>query len=186
MKTPAQAAQLLTQGILERKTWPELADEEFAGEVERRLSAVGLELASGGGYWVARSHDGQAPEGFEPLLALDESELAVLAALYLHLRYLPRQSGDADGIEPSVAVDDIERGFPGYKVGYVRIVLGRLVNARFVQRRDHRLYAGPYLAALDEVAADERASELLRDFRLRRYLRRYLDGDEELEPDAAD
>lgn len=186
MKTPEQAARLLTQGILERKVWPELADEEFANEVERRLTAVGLELASGDGYWVARSHDGQAPEGFEPLLALDESELAVLAALYLHLRYLPRQSGDDDGVEPSVGVDDIERGFPGYKVGYVRIVLGRLVNARFVQRRDHRLYAGPYLAALDEVTADERASELLRDFRLRRYLRRYLDGDEELESDAAD
>lgn len=186
MKTPENAARLLTQGLLQRKVWPELADEEFAAEVDERLAAVGLELASGDGYWVARSHDGQAPEGFEPLLALDESELAVLAALYLHLRYLPRQSGDEDGAEPSVAVDDIERGFPGYKVTYMRMVLGRLTNARFVQRRDHRLYAGPYLAALDEVTADERAGELLRDFRLRRYLRRYLEGEEELEPDAAD
>jgi hypothetical protein len=186
VKTPERAAQLLTQGLLERKAWPELADEHFAAEVEQRLAAVGLQLASGGGYWVARSMDGQAPEGFEPLLALDEAELALLAALYLHLRYLPRQSGNQEEQEePSVAVEDIERGFP-YKVGYARILLGRLTNARFVERRDHRLYAGPYLSALDEVAADERASELLSDFRLRRQLRRFLTGEEELEPNAAD
>lgn len=191
-RTPEEAAHLLTQGILERSIWPELALEEFAAEVSERLAAVGLELASGDGHWVARSRDGQARDGFEPIFALDQLELAVLAALYLHLRFLPRQStnGDAGGesderkVQPSVAVEDIERGLPGYKVSKVQMVLGRLKNAHFVRQRNGRLYAGPYLAALDEVVADERATELLRDFRLHRFLQRAVRGEVALGPDA--
>jgi hypothetical protein len=152
--------------------------------VSERLAAVGLELASGDGHWVARAHDGELRDGFEPIFALDQLELAVLAALYLHLRYLPRQgaNGDQDAEDekkeqPSVAVEDIERGLPGYKVSKVQMVLGRLKNAHFVRQQNGRLYAGPYLAALDEVAADERATELLRDFRLHRYLQRAVRGE---------
>lgn len=188
-RTPEEAAHLLTQGILVRSAWPELALEEFASEVSERLAAVGLELASGDGHWVARSRDGQAHDGFEPIFALDQLELAVLAALYLHLRYLPRQSSNGDGEvdqpkEPSVALEDIERGLPGYKVSKVQMVLGRLKNAQFVRQQNGRLYAGPYLAALDEVVADERATELLRDFRLHRFLQRAVRGEVELGPDA--
>lgn len=170
-RTPEEAARLLTQGVLQRSAWPELALEEFAAEVSDRLAAVGLELASGDGRWVARSRDGESREGFEPIFALDQLELAVLAALYLHLRYLPRQSGIENGQaatdepkeQPSVVVEDIERGLPGYKVSKVQMVLGRLKNAHFVRQYNGRLYAGPYLAAIDEVVADERATELLRD-----------------------
>lgn len=192
-RTPEEAAHLLTQGILERSIWPELALEEFAAEVSERLAAVGLELASGDGHWVARSRDGQARDGFEPIFALDQLELAVLAALYLHLRFLPRQSTNGDGgggesderkVQPSVAVEDIERGLPGYKVSKVQMVLGRLKNAHFVRQNNGRLYAGPYLAALDEVVADERATELLRDFRLHRFLQRAVRGEVALGPDA--
>jgi len=192
-RTPEEAAHLLTQGILERSIWPELALEEFAAEVSERLAAVGLELASGDGHWVARSRDGQARDGFEPIFALDQLELAVLAALYLHLRFLPRQSTNEDGgggesderkVQPSVAVEDIERGLPGYKVSKVQMVLGRLKNAHFVRQNNGRLYAGPYLAALDEVVADERATELLRDFRLHRFLQRAVRGEVALGPDA--
>lgn len=179
-RSPEEAARLLTQGVLSRTAWPELALEDFADDVSRRLGEVGLQLASGNGYWVARAPDGARPDGFEPVFSLDQLELAVLAALYLHLRYLPRQGGESEeGEKPSVAVEDIERGLP-YKVGKVRMVLGRLRNARFVYQQDGRLYAGPYLAALDEVVADERAGELMRDFRLRRFLQRYLAGEEEL------
>lgn len=185
-KSPEAVARLLTQGVLSRTAWPELAVEDFAAEVSRRLAEVGLELASGDGYWVARAPEGSRPEGFEPVFALDQLELAVLAALYLHLRYLPRQGGEQDPDEkPSVTVEDIERGLP-YKVSKVRMVLGRLRNARFVYQQDGRLYAGPYLAALDEVVADERAAELMRDFRLRRFLQRYLAGEEELAPASGD
>jgi hypothetical protein len=184
-RTPEEAARLLTQGILQRSAWPELAIEEFAAEVEGRLGGVGLQLASGDGYWVARSSDRELPEGFEPIFSLDQLELAVLAALYLHLRYLPRQGAGATGENggdegkepPSVAVEDIERGLPGYKVSKVQMVLGRLKNAQFVRQQKGRLYAGPYLAALDEIAADERATALLRDFRLRRYLQRAVRGE---------
>lgn len=191
-RTPEEAAHLLTQGILARSIWPELALEEFAAEVSERLAAVGLELASGDGHWVARSRDGQARDGFEPIFALNRLELAVLAALYLHLRYLPRQSTDGNGgdesggrkQQPSVALEDIERGLPGYKVGTVQMVLGRLKNAQFVRQHNGRLYAGPYLAALDEVVADERATELMRDFRLRRFLQRAVRGEVELAADA--
>lgn len=196
-RTPEEAARLLTQGMLDRQLWPELALEEFATEVSERLAAVGLELAAGDGHWVARSQDREPPEGFEPIFALDQLELAVLAALYLHLRYLPRQSatnGAAPeapdrGEEPSVAVEDIERGLPGYKVSKVQMVLGRLKNAHFVRQHNGRLYAGPYLAALDEVVADGRATELLRDFRLHRFLQRAVRGEAELhasESDASD
>lgn len=192
-RTPEEAAHLLTQGILERSAWPELAVEEFQAEVSERLAAVGLELASGDGHWVARARDGELRDGFEPIFALDQLELAVLAALYLHLRYLPRQSGqpeaDMDKEQPSVAVEDIERGLPGYKVSKVQMVLGRLKNAHFVRQHNGRLYAGPYLAALDEVVADERATELLRDFRLQRYLQRAVRGEVEpliIEDDAAE
>lgn len=186
-RTPEEAARLLTQGTLQRLLWPELSLEEFAAEVSERLAAVGLELASGDGRWVARSHDRQAPDGFEPIFSLDQLELAVLAALYLHLRYLPRQApkggepepGDRKE-QPSVAVEDIERGLPGYKVSKVQMVLGRLKNAHFVHQQNGRLYAGPYLAALDEVVADERATELLRDFRLHRFLQRAVRGEVEL------
>jgi hypothetical protein len=183
-RTPEEAAHLLTQGVLQRSAWPELALEEFQTEVSERLAAVGLELASGDGRWVARARDGELRDGFEPIFALDQLELAVLAALYLHLRYLPRQSGETeaetpDNEQPSVAVEDIERGLPGYKVSKVQMVLGRLKNAHFVRQHNGRLFAGPYLAALDEVVADERATQLLRDFRLHRYLQRVVRGEVE-------
>ncbi len=190
-RTPEEAARLLTQGMLQRPAWPELALEDFAADVSERLGAVGLELASGDGHWVARARDGELRDGFEPIFALDQLELAVLAALYLHLRFLPRQgasggaeTSDDEREEPSVALEDIERGFPGYKVSKVQMVLGRLKNAHFVRQHNGRLFAGPYLAALDEIAADERATEMLRDFRLHRYLQRAVRG--EIDPSPTD
>lgn len=185
MRSAETAARLLAQGVLRRALWPEFDDDDFVADVRERLGAVGLELVSGDGYWLARARDGVAEEGFEPIFALNEPELAVLAALYLHLRYLPRHGGGGARTEtPSVALEDIERGFP-YKVQYVRTVLGRLRNMHFVHQHDERLYPGPYLAALDEIVADERSKEALRDFKLQRFLRRRIEEVKE-KVDAAD
>ena len=108
----------------------------------------------------------------------------MVAALYLHLRFLPRQAGaPEDDEEPSVDLDELLRPFAGYQRHYLeKIVLGHLRNAGFVERRGGRLYAGPYLAVINEVEADERALAAMSQFLLRRFLRRRA---EELESEGA-
>lgn len=184
MRKPERVATLLVAGTLERGSWPELDDEDFAVEVRERLAAVGLDLVAAGGRWLARAASAEDEEGFHPTFRLHSVELAMLAALYLHLRYLPRQAGgvEHDG-EPSVELDELLRAFLSYQRTYLENqVLGHLRNAGFVRRDAGRLYAGPYLAAIDEVRADQRSQEMLKNFMLRRYLRRRA---EELETDAA-
>ncbi|MGA8353997.1 MAG: hypothetical protein WB698_07520 [Solirubrobacteraceae bacterium] len=187
MKTPAQTASLLVAGTLERSRWPELDDEDFSAEVRARLTHVGLELVGAGGRWLARpAAVADEEEGFEPAFRLHSVELAMVAALYLHLRYLPLQAGQGLGAteEPSVEIDEVMRAFPGHQRNYLeQIVLGHLRNAGFVRRDRGRLYAGPYLAALNDVQAGERAQAALSSFQLRRYLRRRA---EELEEGAVE
>ena len=168
MRTAEHAARRLTQGLLEASAWPEFEDEDFLADVRKRLEGVGLELASADGYWLARSRETERDDGFKPMFQLNQAELAVLAALYLHLRYLPRQGEQLTRTRdhPSVLLEDIERGFPAYGVETIRRVLGRLRNLHFVRQYDGRLYSGPYLIALDELVADERAREALRDFKI--------------------
>lgn len=186
MRTPRETAALLVAGTLDRPLWPELDDEDFAREVRERLAAVELELIGAGGKWLARARHAPSEDtdGFDPIFALNSIELAVVAALYLHLRYLPRQPGGSGTEEaPSVAVEEVLRAFPSYSGRYIsQIVLGHLRNAGFVRRENDRLFAGPYLAALNEIEADERAQTALGSFQLRRYLRRRA---EELEGDRA-
>lgn len=184
MKTPAQTAALLVAGTLERSRWPELDDEDFSAEVRARLAHVGLELVGAGGRWLARPAAVADDEGFEPAFRLHSVELAMVAALYLHLRYLPKQAGQdlTATEEPSVELDEVMRAFPGHQRNYLeQIVLGHLRNAGFVRRDRGRLYAGPYLAALNDVQAGERAQAAMSNFQLRRYLRRRA---EELEEGA--
>jgi hypothetical protein len=166
---------MLVSGMLVHADWPELDDEDFAADVRSRLAAVGLELVGAGGRWLSRPMASlEADEGYEPAFELNSIELAMVAALYLHLRYLPRQAGASDnGDEPSVDVDELLRPFSGYQRGFLeKIVLGRLRNAGFVERRGGRLYGGPYLAAINEIEADERAQAAVGQFMLRRFLRR--------------
>jgi len=167
---------MLVAGTLERRQWPELDEEEFAHQVRERLAAVDLELVGSGGRWLARPAAAPDPDiaGFEPTFSLHAMEQAVVAALYLHLRYLPRQADAEDGgDEPSIEVEELIRGFPGHNRTYIeKIVLGHLRNAGFVRRESDRLYAGPYLGALNEIEADARAQEALGSFALRRYLQR--------------
>jgi hypothetical protein len=164
------------QGLLEEENWPEFDDETFLEDVRMRLEAVGHELSLADGYWLARSRDTDNVDGVKSLFPLNEAEHAVLAALYLYLRFLPRQSprpshGDR---QPSVELEDIERAFPAYAVGTTRQILGRLRNLHFVRQHAGRLYPGPYLTLIDEVVADARAQQALRDFKLRSYLREQL------------
>ncbi len=186
MRTGEELAGLLTRGVLRADAFPELVDEDVAAEVKERLAAVGHELARAGDYWIARAPERERPEGFEPIFELDEAELAVAACLYLHLVYLPRHGRPelGGGVRPraSVAVEDIAHAFPRYTQRKMVMLLGRLRNAGFISRIDNRYVAGPYLHAFDEVEADERAHEALRNFRLRRYFQRYaaeqLSGDD--------
>jgi hypothetical protein len=185
MRTAEKTAALLVTGTLRRAEWPELDDEDFAGQVRSRLAEVGLEFVGAGGRWLARPIASlEAEDGYEPAFELHTVELAMVAALYLHLRYLPRQAGAPDNAgEPSVELDELLRPFTGYQRGYLeKIVLGHLRNAGFVERRGGRLYAGPYLAAINEIEADERAQAAVGQFLLRRFLRRRA---EELEGERA-
>jgi hypothetical protein len=175
MRTPQRAAELLVSGTLSRVDWPELHDEEFAADVRERLSHVGLEFVAAAGRWLARpAAPPQAEDGYEPTFELHSVHLAMIAALYLHLRFLPRQAGaEGTGEEPSVGIEDILRPFTGYSRQYLeKIVLGHLRNAGFVERRVGRYYVGPYLAAINEIDADERAQAAVSQFVLRRFLRR--------------
>jgi hypothetical protein len=186
VRTAQQAAALLVRGPLERAVWPEFADEAFVAEVHRRLGEVNAELASSGRHLVARATELPAEGGFEPVFRLNTVELAMVAALYLYLRYEPRQRA-ANGVEvdadPSVEVEDIVRAFPSRSRDYLQKVLTRLKRMGFVRRDHDRLFAGPYLAALDDVAADARADQLLERFLRRRYLRR-VDDEEAADDDA--
>ena len=174
MRSPELAASLLTQGTLVDRAWPEFGEEAFAEDVRRRLKEVGLTLVNAEGHWLACAADRGEQEGFEPMFEPNDGHLAVLACLWLHLRYLPRLRGDLDDgqDEASISVEEIEHAFPAYPPGYVAIVLGYLKNMRFIRQWNKRIYAGPYLAAIDEEEADGLAREALRNFKLRRYLRR--------------
>jgi hypothetical protein len=189
VKSPERAAQLLVAGTLDRSVWSELEDEEFAAEVGRRLGEVGLELVGANGRWLARPLDAEGEDGFEPIFHLHSVQLAMAAALYLHLRYLPHQAEALETgaeAEPSVEVEDVLAAFDGYDKLYLeRMVLGHLRNAGFVRREGGRLYAGPYLAAINEIDADARAQKALEQFTIRRYLRRRASEIEE-GVDAAD
>jgi hypothetical protein len=185
LRTAGQIAAMLVAGTLERAQWPELDDEDLAAEVRERLGAVGLDLVGAEGKWLARPE--QAPtddvEGFEAVFSLNSVELAVVAALYLHLRFLPRHASSAEEDpeqQPSISVEELLWAFPGYKARFIAgRVLGRLRRAGFVRRENDRLFAGPYLAVINGVEADERAQAALGSFQLRRYLKRRAEELEE-------
>lgn len=187
MRSSELAASLLTQGTLVGRAWPEFGEEAFAEDVRRRLNEVGLTLVNADGHWLARAADRGEQEGFEAMFEPNDGHLAVLACLWLHLRYLPRLRGDLDGDhdEASISVEEIEHAFPAYPPRYVAIVLGYLKNMRFIRQWNERIYAGPYLAAIDEDEADGLAREALRNFKLRRYLRRRAEELLGAEDDAA-
>jgi hypothetical protein len=171
---------------------PELGEPETRDEVRRRLGEAGCELvyAPGSERWLARL---EAPvpalEGHDPVLALGTPELAVLAACWLHLRFLPGEAGpapDQDWLDP----DDLTEllgarldgtGLPG--------VLERLARAGYLTLREGRVEAGPLLDTLDEPGAAEQARALLARHQRLAHLRRRaaeLGTDGGSQGDAAD
>lgn len=196
MRTPERAASLLVCGTLERASWRELDDEQFAGKVKELLAAVDLELVAAGKRWLARPRSAADEDGFEPTFNLHSVELAMVASLYLHLRYLPAQAAGDEGLngageEPSVELEELIRPLakpngPYTKQYLEQSVLGHLKHAGFCEQRDHRYFAGPYLAAVDPVAAGERAKAALDTFLLRRFLRERAAQLETVEQRAAD
>jgi hypothetical protein len=197
-----EVCRVLLVGSVAAADVPELGDAETREEVRRRLAEAGCELAYSpqSERWLARL-DGPVPEleGHDPVLALGTAELAVLAACWLHLRFLPDErarSGDAppglpgqDWLDP----DDLAEllgarlagtGLPG--------VLERLGRAGYLTLREGRVEAGPLLDTLDEPGAGEQARALVeRHQRLAHLRRRAAELDDEQEPggdhdDAAD
>ncbi len=92
--TPVELCRVLLVGSVPAAAVPELADGGVREEVRRRLAAAGCELtyAARSDRWAARLA-GSLPEldGHDPVVRLGKPELAVLAACWLHLRFLPAE-----------------------------------------------------------------------------------------------
>ena len=200
---------MLLVGSVAAADAPELGEPEVRDEVRRRLGEVGCELvySPASERWLARL-DGPVPalEGHHPVLALGTAELAVLAACWLHLRFLPGEArftgaprrGSPD---PSGAGGRPDRGWldPGDLAELLGArldgtglpgVLERLDRAGYLTLREGRVGAGPLLDTLDEPGAAAQARALLARHQRLAHLRRRaaeLDGDGHGEPgDAQD
>lgn len=189
MRNPADVAALLSAGTLEREAWPELEDEQFAADVRERLAAVGMTLVATSESFLARLAEPNGATGFTPHARLHSVHKAMIAVLYLHLRYLPAQAGDgevsANGDAPSVSPEDLFAAFD-YKRHYLeKVVLGELKKQGFVRQIGGRLFAGDNLMAIDPVQMDLRAEEMLRRFLLKRFIER-RDAHQKERGDAAD
>jgi hypothetical protein len=176
VRQPADVAALLSAGTLEREAWPELEDEQFAGEVRDRLAGVGMTLVATPESFLARLVEPNGATGFTPHARLHSVHKAMISVLYLHLRYLPAQAKEgevpANGGAPSVSPDDVFAAFE-YKRSYLeKMVLGELKRQGFVRQIDGRLFAGDNLMAIDPVQMDLRAEEMLRRFLLKRFVAR--------------
>jgi hypothetical protein len=172
---------------------PELGEPETRDEVRRRLGEAGCELvyAPASERWLARL---EAPvpalEGHDPVLALGTPELAVLAACWLHLRFLPGEAGSAGDHQDFVDPGDLTEllgarldgtGLPG--------VLERLGRAGYLSLREGRVEAGPLLDTLDEPGAGDQARALLARHQRLAHLRQRaaeLDTDGGSQDDASD
>ena len=198
--TVDELCRLLVSGSVDSSDVPELDDEDIRAEVQDRLAGVGCALAysTATRRWVGRL-DGPLPhiEGHDRILSLHAAELAALAACWLHLRFLPAERAKvevaeddgellpSDDGEPSIEVEDLLAQFYGkLNRRYLeQIVLGHLKNAGFLRQHGGRLYAGPLLDTIDEVAATEHARRLLARHQRMAYLRRRAQaivGDDEM------
>src|SRR6266545_2118808 len=114
-------------------------------------------------------------EDHAAVIDLGPAELAVLAACWLHLRFLDaeraRKSGDPDAggrAEPWLDPDDLGTMLGGQLGGRdLGEVLVLLCQAGYLTLREGQLFAGPLLEIFDDREAADEARELLaRDQRL--------------------
>jgi hypothetical protein len=171
---------------------PELGEPEIRAEVRQRLGQAGCELvySPAAERWLTRL---EAPlpalEGHDPVLALDTAELAVLAACWLHLRFLPAERADQaqperDWLDPDDLAELLGARLDGTGLAGV---LERLGRAGYLTVREGRVEAGPVLDTLDEPGAAEQARALLvRHQRLAHLRRRAAELDGGDQGDAAD
>jgi hypothetical protein len=189
MRTPARIAALLAAGTLEREAWPELEEEQFAEQVRERLAAVGMALVVTPESFIARLAEPDGAPGFTPHARLRSVHKAMIAVLYLHLRYLPAQAngdGTVSEAQPSVTLEEVFAPFDYTRHYLEKIVLGELKRQHFVRQKDGRLYADHNLMAIDSVQLDLRAEEMLRRFLLKRFIERRDTKAAEEREDATD
>lgn len=174
--TPAEICGALLAAIVPAEAVPELRDDDVRTEVIVRLSDVGCELIYSHQHesWTARLA-GPLPDVSlsESPQALDAKDLAVLAACWLHLRFLPMENSrlplDDDGLFPNeetladVPLDQAELAASIHALSptVIGIAIGNLKRTRFLIQRNGQLLAGPMLDALDEVRATEQARRLI-------------------------
>ena len=173
-----ELCRVLLTGSVPAAEVPELTDEEVRNDVRRRLADAGCELAYAprSDRWVG-TLGGALPrlEDHAAVIDLGPAELAVLAACWLHLRFLDaeraRKSGDPDAggrAEPWLDPDDLGTMLGGQLGGRdLGEVLVLLCQAGYLTLREGQLFAGPLLEIFDDREAADEARELLaRDQRL--------------------
>ncbi len=167
-----ELCRVLLAGSVPAAEVPELTDEEIRNEVRRRLAEAGCELAYAlrSDRWVA-TLGGSLPrlEDHAAVIDLGPAELAVLAACWLHLRFLEaervRQSGGVDVAgrgEPWLDPDDLGIMLGGRLGGRdLGDVLVLLCQAGYLSLREGQLFAGPLLETFDDQQAADEVRELL-------------------------
>jgi hypothetical protein len=168
-----ELCRVLLAGSVPAAEVPELTDEEVRNEVRHRLAEAGCELAYAprSDRWVA-TLGGSLPrlEDHQAVIDLGPAELAVLAACWLHLRFLDaervRQSGGVDsagrGEEPWLDPDDLGIMLGGRLGGRdLGDVLVLLCQAGYLTLREGQLFAGPLLETFDDQQAADEVRELL-------------------------
>ena len=167
-----ELCRVLLTGSVPAAEVPELTDEEVRNDVRRRLAEAGCELAyaARSDRWVA-TLGGPLPrlEDHAAVIDLGPGELAVLAACWLHLRFL-----DAERARQGAGVDGEGRGEPWLDPDDLGIMLGGklggrdlgdvlvlLCQAGYLELREGQLFAGPLLETFDDQEASEQVRELL-------------------------
>lgn len=184
--TIEEISRLLATGWVGARDVPELQDEEVRAEINRRAGAVGQRL------FYSRSTDtygfvldGELPESgsHHEAMRLDRSHRALIAACWMHLRWMPAERARAESVngsqqlrqqEPSLTVDDLALQFKGQlrKTQIEGTLLPYLKRLGYLQQREGKLFAGPMLDSLDEFKATERAREYMVRFKRMAHLRR--------------
>ncbi len=173
---PGELCRVLLAGSVPAVEVPELADEETRAQVRQRLTAVGCALAYAprSDRWVVSLNEPLPKlEDHAMPVRLGEDEMAVLAACWLQLCFLPAERGRQPGPSASAADQD-EEGEPwvdhddltaqlGDSIGNAALdaAVERLCRAGYLLPHEGQLRAGPLLETLDDGGASEEARALL-------------------------
>ncbi|MEU3456883.1 hypothetical protein ABZ671_25270 [Micromonospora sp. NPDC006766] len=177
--TPVEICRTVLAGITPAAAVPELGDDDVRREVSVRLQNAGCELAYSPVFdcWTAR-FAGPFPDidAVDSAHPLNSADLAVLAACWLHLRFLPAENtrllpadGEGDALfalppaaeSGSIEFSDLAQQFPTLPPRNVGISVGKLRRLRYLDQREGRVFAGPLLDSLDDLQAAEQARRLL-------------------------